>query len=317
MQTVPHEGYGETWAKIILFGEHSVVYGHPALALPLHSLRMRARVRPVVGDSTLEGLGYHGSLKDSGGAFASVRRAIEVALDYAGAPGVSVAVETSSDFPPERGLGSSAASAGAVIRAILNAMDVSADGQRLFELTQQAERIAHGRPSGLDAVATAARGPIHFHSGRMRLVRMRLDAPIVVADSGVHGSTREAVSGVRVRYEHDHEGIGRILVGLGELARAAVRDVRVGDAHALGNKMNRAQVLLARLGVSDSRLDALTRAARQAGALGAKLTGGGLGGCVIAVAGSLADAARIRVALREAGAVRTWVHAPETTEVSV
>ena len=316
VHSFPHDGSGETWAKIILFGEHSVVYGHPALALPLHSLRMHADVRPIAGPTVLRSLGYAGPLADAGPRFAGVARAVEVALDYAGHPGAGLDIATSSDFPPERGLGSSAAAAGAVIRAVLNAFDIEAGGQELFELTQEAERVAHGRSSGLDAVATAARGPIHFHSGRMNLVRMDLAAHIVVADSGIHGSTRSAVSGVRRRYEHDHEHIGETLVGLGDLARRAVRDVRAGDALALGDEMNTAQRLLRRLGVSNSRLDALNRAAIEAGALGAKLTGGGLGGCVIALAGTEMVAERVRSALRRAGAVHTWVHSPQPTEVS-
>ena len=184
-----------TWAKIILFGEHAAVYGHPALVLPLHSLRMRARAVPLAqGPSRLRGLGYDGPLDGAGPGFGSIRRAIETALDYAGHPDAAFAIETVSDFPPERGLGSSAASAGAVIRAVLNAYDIPARGQQLFELTQVAEQVAHGHPSGIDAAATAARGLIHFHSGRMNLVPTHLTAHIVVADSGIHGSTRAAVA---------------------------------------------------------------------------------------------------------------------------
>lgn len=305
-----------TWAKIILFGEHSVVYGHPALALPLHSLRMRARVMPLSeGPSMLRGLGYDGPLDASGPRFGSIRRAVETALDYAGHPEAALAIETVSDFPPERGLGSSAASAGAVIRAVLNAYDIPARGQQLFELTQVAEQVAHGHPSGLDAVATAARGPISFHSGHMSLVPMNLSSHIVVADSGIHGSTREAVGGVRSRYERDHERIGQILVSLGDLARGALHDLRVGDAAAIGDRMNAAQDLLTDLGVSNRRLNALVRAARDAGALGAKLTGGGLGGCMIALAGTAEAAELIRVGLRRAGAARIWVHSPVASEV--
>lgn len=308
VQLVPHAGSGETWAKIILFGEHSVVYGQPAIALPLRSLRMRARVSASAGLSMLRSLDYEGPLRESGARFACVRRAVEVALDKVGHPEAQLSVETISDFPPERGMGSSAASAGAVIRAVLGAFGVAASAEELFDLTQRAERVAHGKPSGLDAVATSARGPVQFQAGRMEIVPMNLDAHLVVADSGIRGSTRVAVSGVRTRFENDPGGVGEILEELGELARLAVRDVAEGEITALGVAMNRAQQLLAHLGVSDHHLDLLNAAAIRAGALGAKLTGGGLGGCVISLAPTVDAAVHIRSALRAAGAVRTWVH---------
>lgn len=316
VQLVPHAGSGETWAKIILFGEHSVVYGQPALALPLRSLRMRARVTAAAGLSMLRSLDYAGPLADSGARFACLRRAVEVALDKVGHPEAQLSVETVSDFPPERGMGSSAASAGAVIRAVLGAFSVVATAEELFDLTQRAEQVAHGQPSGLDAVTTSARGPVHFQSGHMELVPMNLDAHLVVADSGIRGSTRVAVSGVRTRFESDPDGVGEVLDELGELAREAIRDVAEGEIAPLGTAMNRAQQLLTHLGVSDHRLDLLNAAALGAGALGAKLTGGGLGGCVISLAPTVERAEHIRSALRSAGAVRTWVHPLHPVRVS-
>lgn len=311
-----HAGVGRTVAKIILFGEHSVIYGYPAIAMPLRNLRMTARVTPTPGPSTLTSLGWSGRLDQAPGRFSSIVRAVEATLAFLDRPDTRLSITTLSDFPAERGLGSSAAAAGAVIRAILDAFDAEADAEDLFELTQAAERVAHGHPSGLDATATSSATPIHFQSGQATPVQINLAAWIVVADSGVHGSTRETVGHVREQHERSPEITRPLLERLGEITRQAVADVRLGDVAGLGVKMNEAHALLGRLGVSDDHLDALTEAARAAGAVGAKLTGGGRGGCVIALADSAASAARIAQALGAAGATGTWVYAPHAYEVA-
>ena len=308
-------GHGRTWAKAILLGEHSVVYGHPAVALPLHDLRMRATAVPVPGPSRLCSLDYRGPIDRSGPRFACVARAFDKAREFSGRLGQSFEITTRSDFPHARGLGSSAAASGAVIRAVLDACRRDASADELFALTQMAERVAHGNPSGLDAAATSSSSPIRFQGGRMRPVSQRIaHAHLVIADSGVQGSTREAVSGLRRCYEQDAEGTGPLIDGLGALARTAITALHDGDAPALGEAMNRAHTVLAGLDLSLPVLDRLVGAARRAGALGAKLTGGGLGGCVIALTGSEGAADRVRSALRRAGAPAAWTHRMRTGE---
>ena len=150
------EGRGRTWAKVILLGEHSVVYGHPAVALPLHDLQMRATAAPVHGPSRLRCLDYCGPIDRAGPRFACIARAFEAAREFSGCLDLSFEITTRSDFPHARGLGSSAAASGAVIRAVLDACRRDASADELFALTQMAERVAHGNPSGLDAAATSS-----------------------------------------------------------------------------------------------------------------------------------------------------------------
>lgn len=309
-----HVGHGRTWAKAILIGEHSVVYGHPAVAVPLHDLEMRATVTPIPGPSTLRSLDYDGPLASSGPRFAPVVRAFEAAREYTGGLDQSFAIETVSDFPQQRGMGSSAASAGAIIRAVLDAFDREATDEEVLALTNLAEQVAHVRPSGLDAAATTADAPIRFQSGEMRSLAQRVGGTLVIADSGVHGSTGEAVSGLRARYEADPDAYGPLIRRLGELTQDAVEALGAGDAEALGAAMDEAHSALQGLGISIPLLDELTEAARGAGALGAKLTGGGLGGCVIALADSDSTAEAIRAALLEAGAAQTWTYQMRTSE---
>jgi len=310
------EGHGQTWAKAILLGEHSVVYGHPAVAVPLQDLRMRATARPTSGASTLTSLDYSGPLTQAGPRFASVARAFEVAREFSGCLDQALEITTVSDFPHERGLGSSAAAAGAIIRAVLDACGREADADELFALTQMAEQIAHGKPSGLDAAATCSPCPIRFQGGQMRPLSQRIEnASLIIADSGIHGSTREAVGGLRRRYENDPDNIGPRINRLGALTQNAIMALDQADAPALGVTMDEAHAVLTELSLSLPILDDLTEAARSAGALGAKLTGGGLGGCVIALVTGESATRRVRAALEQTGAPETWSYRMRISEV--
>ena len=171
------KGQGRTWAKAILLGEHSVVYGHPAVAVPLHDLQMQATATPVSGPSTLNSLGYHGPMDESGSHFACVVRAFDAAREFAGCPGQCFEITTHSDFPHERGLGSSAAAAGAVIRAVLDACQRAASAvpqPAHWSRAPRHRRFGSPRqhPGGRRRTAPALRGrhrgrrPAHRHSRR-------------------------------------------------------------------------------------------------------------------------------------------------------
>lgn len=336
-----HKGYGETCAKVILFGEHSVVYGHSAIALPLKNLRMRAVVTncneslvPVSCKSlssasceslasasreslasttnldshiTLSCLDFTGKLSEIPTRFNSIRTAIRASLEFAGWSGENLHIFTESDFPAERGLGSSAAAAGAVIRAILDYYGVSASDDEIFKLTQTAECVAHGRSSGLDATATAASWPVRFSRGCFDRMEINMRAWLVLADSGCKGMTRETVEALRSRLESNPVEVGAQLNKLGEIAAVAEDDLAFGRIENMGKQMTFAHRILADLGVSTAKLDTLVDAACKHGALGAKLTGGGGGGCVIALADSEDAAKRVSEAFKNAGACDTWI----------
>lgn len=142
-----------------------------------------------------------------------------------------------------------------------------------------------------------------------------LAAWIVIADSGIEGSTRETVGHVRSLYENSPETTQPRLARLGAITEEAIEGLRTRDIEGLGARMTEAHGLLGELGVSIPKLDALVMAALDAGAVGGKLTGGGGGGCVIALAQSGEDARRIEDAMVAAGAHAAWTHAPLAREV--
>ncbi|MFU0547408.1 mevalonate kinase [Gardnerella pickettii] len=336
-------GVGQTCAKVILFGEHSVVYGYSAVALPLKNLKMRATVSSANAENvlntgaqksqttdepvaqiennpnknslqelaqsyvTLKALNFCGPLKNAPKCLNSIKTAIYKALQFANWRGEALQVETACDFPPERGLGSSAAAAGAVIRAILDYYAIEASEDQLFELTQEAENVAHGKASGLDAKATASARAVRFLCGEFSNINIRLHACLVLADSGCKGQTRDTVEALRKKRDLNPHAVDAMLEQLGKIAISAQDDLELGQPLDIGLKMSRAHKILAQLGVSTPLLDELVSAACKSGALGAKLTGGGGGGCVIALAQSYEDALKVALALERAGAAKTWI----------
>src|SRR5690625_1100584 len=160
-------GRGGSHAKAILSGEHAVVYGLPAIAFPVHSLRLQATAT-IGGDSWVLSTPYHTAVvrrthqHQQGMVRVLAETALTNTLDYLGSAPRGISVNVTGEIPPARGLGSSAAVAAAIATAVASAHGVILTGDDHFELVQSVERVAHGTPSGLDARATIATGPIWF-----------------------------------------------------------------------------------------------------------------------------------------------------------
>ncbi|PII83803.1 mevalonate kinase [Leucobacter sp. OLIS6] len=309
----PLRGVGASHAKAILFGEHAVVYGAPAIAIPVDSLTAEAVIERGAPGLRLESSLFTGPVEDAPARLAPVVTAIRASLERAGLGGLAhgtdaqgATVRIRSSIPHERGLGSSAAVAAAIARAAFDLAGSELDDETLFDLIQTAEKVAHGTPSGIDARTVAATGAIRFNRGAVAPIRIGAPLTLAFADSGHPGSTAKAVGSVQALREREPESTDALLSRLAEIAEGSIAELAAGDRTAIGAAMTEAHGILNRVGVSSERLDAIAEAARAAGAAGAKLTGGGLGGCVIAVADDDAHADRIGAAMRRAGAERTW-----------
>lgn len=272
-----HIGLG----KIILLGEHAVVYGYPALAAALDR-GVRIDVVPTPAGGTLRVDVPSWNLKvtaEDDNAFANGLAAIADSLDL-GRPALTLVGD--AQIPPGAGLGASAAFAVAVSRALLAHAKRPATTEAVASAAAASEKILHGRASGVD-VALAIAGGVGVYRKSTGLKAFALPAlRVLVGPSGSPRSTAAMVE--RVAQATNSSVDDARLAELGNLADTGTQALMRRDIHALGNDMDRAHGLLAELGVSTPLLDALCDVARKLGAHGAKLTGAGGGGAIIALA---------------------------------
>ncbi|MEZ7657327.1 mevalonate kinase [Streptococcus sp. 20925_1_44] len=284
-------GVGQAHSKIILIGEHAVVYGYPAISLPLLEVEVTCRVVPA-------GTPWRLFEEDT------LSMAVYASLEYLNIKDAYIRCQIDSAIPEKRGMGSSAAISIAAIRAVFDYFEAELPHDVLEILVNRAEMIAHMNPSGLDAKTCLSDQPIRFIKNvGFEELAMDLSAYLVIADTGVYGHTREAIQVV----ESKGKEALPFLYALGELTQQAEEAIKARDAVMLGDILTKAHGNLKEIGVSSLEADALVESALQHGALGAKMSGGGLGGCIIALVADYHQAQDLAERLEEKGAVQTWI----------
>ncbi|MDR0298373.1 MAG: mevalonate kinase [Streptococcaceae bacterium] len=301
-------GIGEAHAKLILVGEHAVVYGQPAIALPVTILKMKVTLTEQGFGQYIEDADMRRRLERMGEDFEGIRQLILRLLAKFHAEKLPFSLEIDSNIPRGRGLGASAALATAITRAFYNFFDTELSMSDIFYHVNFSETIMHGRASGVDAAAVNSSKPIWFVKGTpMKTIDVTLAGFLVIADSGIRGRTTQAVSIVQNNLIEKTEETEKSIAALGQLTHDVRKILGTDNLESLGVAMNQAQENLEKMGVSHPTLETLIRAARKSGALGAKLTGSGLGGVIIALAPSEIDAVRISQSLALSGAQNTWI----------
>ncbi len=277
---------GRGFGKVILFNEHFVVYGVPAIASAI-DMETVAIIEPSkrfrLNDERKETPGYKKEKLEQ--QKDSLERIIKaVGVDISKNP---IKITLKGDLIAASGIGASAASCVAIARALSSHFDLGFSNDKINEIAYEGERGYHGTPSGIDNTAATFGGLIWFEKGAKenKIERLAIGKPveIVMGNTGIVADTKKAVAGVRKRREENWREYEKIFKRAGDLASNARDALIAHDLEKVGRLMDENHGLLQKIGVSSEKLDFLVELAREKGALGAKLTGGGLGGYTVAL----------------------------------
>ena len=295
-------GIGKSHSKIILIGEHSVVYGYPAIAIPLKKIEIECTIEEAKSNFFYDETD-------------TLSVAIFTALKYLKKENVKIKYKITSQIPQKRGMGSSAAVSIAAIRAIFNYFRENLEDELLEKLVNTAEIVAHKTPSGLDAKTCLSDKAIRFVKNKgFSYIDLNLDAYLVIADTGIYGNTGEAIQNVKNlgdKAELSLKKLGRltdemtrILTGNIENKEKKIRREKISK---IGEIMTAANTELGKLNITIEKTELFVKTAIENGAAGAKISGGGLGGCVIALAENLEIMEKVKDGFTKCGAENIWV----------
>jgi len=298
--------------KIILFGEHAVVYNRPAIAIPFMGVQARAMIlaNPLGPSNQVrieaKDIGFDQFLDqlDPRHPFAISIQGVKDFLRIERLPAMHIRIN--STIPVAAGMGSSAAVAVAIVRALSQFIGHPLDNDTVNAIAFKVEEQLHGTPSGVDNTVITFAKPVYFSRVKpLEFLSIKAPIDLIIADSGQTAATGPMVEGVRRRRLKDPELYDTLFNRIEALVDLARNSLETGSSENLGTLMNNNHEILQSMGVSTLELDTLVQIALATGATGAKLTGGGGGGNIVA----LAPAAKVEIikdALLGAGARQVW-----------
>jgi len=323
----PHASRSSAPGKIILFGEHAVVYGRPALAVPVTQVQATATVSatsrtgiwieaPEIGlASELSRLApFHPLAAVINRVFSALLLPVSPPIFFENGGGSGGAtIHVSSTIPVASGLGSGAAVSVAIIRALSAFLGQPLPDECVSALAYEVEKLHHGTPSGIDNTVITYAKPVYFvkfpsppgsgDGGEVQTFRVGVPFTIVIGDTGLSAPTKESVSDVHELWEADQPRWEKVFDEVGDIVQKARCAIETGNIPTLGPLMDKNHKLLQEMTVSCPELDRLVEAAHKSGALGAKLSGGGHGGNMIALVEN-EKASAVAEALMDAGSKR-------------
>jgi len=265
--------------KVILLGEHVVVYGRAALAASIDRC-VEVEIAPsgcVPQPDWFDG-------RTSPPQWPVPPEALRRAAELTGVDPAEIAAMARATMPSAAGLGSSAALSVALVRALATLAGQSLTDAAVCSRAFEIEKIFHGFPSGIDNTVVTYGGLLAFkHGTAPRPVVLRQPLPLVIGVGRAPRATQRTVRGLRQRWEANPERYEPLFDEVDGLVRGAETAIGTGDLRSLGRLMSANHDLLKRIGISTEELDQMVALACTGGALGAKLTGGGGGGAVIAL----------------------------------
>src|SRR5690625_2507445 len=306
--TIPEKiATGVAHSKLILVGEHAVVHGQPAIAIPFPLIGVESIVEHVIGNVYLDSSLYQGPVESAPKSLAGLVSTIKQTLKILNIPYRDVLIRIRSSTPPGKGLGSSASVAIASVKSLFMYSNEKYTKEQLLQLANISETFAHGAPSGIDPLTITSQSPIWYKREEpIDYITPNGEFYFVVADSGRMADTKSAVSTVTELIKRAPQKVYRKIERIGDITYQARGALEKSSKQLLGYLLNEAQNELEAIGVSDTSLNKLIEFAREQGALGAKLTGGGNGGCIIALAKNEIHSLQLSEKLKAFGAQAVW-----------
>lgn len=291
--------------KVILIGEHAVVYGYNALAMPIKSLQIKATVEPAK-TMWMDTTGYQGPLFQSPAEYDGLKYVVKTMLAKAESQ-AAVKLTYTGEIPIERGLGSSATVALATVRAMNEYFKMALTEKEVMAITNHAEMINHGKASGLDAATVNSDYLVFFNrKDGPQTLKTILGATLLIMDTGELGNTKQAVNMVHEEVQNSTAKAANIQ-RLGQLADDTKQAWLNQDQAEVGHIFNEAQTNLASLNLSTPKIDLLQKMVLvEKGVLGFKLSGSGLGGIVIVLCRDQTVAQKIAAKCRQQVA-SSWI----------
>ena len=292
--------------KVILIGEHSVVYGKNAFAIPIKALNIKTSIEQTsYANTQMITNNYQGDFLEAPTAYNGLKyiyQTLTSSLD----PTPSLQITYEGEIPIERGLGSSAVVALGTTKALNDFFHLDLTEKQIMKIANHAEMINHGKASGLDTATVNSNYLVSFNkSDGPTALKAHLGASLLIMDSGQLGNTKQAVKLVQQQYKTTSDGKERI-DQLGTLADEFKSAWLTKDTAKIGEIFKQAQIILSSFKLSTAKIDRIIKLANENGSLGSKISGGGLGGIVIALCPSR-DIAQLIVNKVKNNIVNYWI----------
>lgn len=296
---------------MILCGEHAVVYNQPAIAIPVLTLFTTTRIfaHPTAprGEVIIraDAVNIDDNLLNLP-VDHPIRQTIELIKKYFSLDAFPACeISITSTLPVAAGMGSSASLSVSIIRALSEFIGRPLPVDQVNRVAFEAEKIFHSNPSGVDNTVIAYEKPVYFQRDHSpKFLNIAIPLHLIAANTGISASTSDAVTGVRERWQKNPGLYEELFLQVGKISRQVRHSLTKGNLSETGELLSQNHLLLQRIGVSCPELDQLVKASIEAGALGAKLSGSGLGGNMLALV-TIDTADRVEAALTAAGAKTT------------